>query len=176
MYQTLIEKIEELQRNRLSVIKLEKNKLSYKNGPGTKIDGLYWIYTDYTDDELKDSCPSPKRGSINFSDLVKINSKISVLCKVKINKFRLVYNGIGGVGQKNSGGLRERILEEFRGGEGTGSLAICGSSLSDLSHWRVSYVLWSEIHFPKNYSYKPFCTAIEGLWRLHYGWPLLCKK
>lgn len=176
MYQPLIEEIDRLQRKRLSIVSLEENKLTFTDGPETKKDGLYWIYTDYSDNDLIESNPCSKKGSINFSDMVVRNSDIKELCQEQVGSFRLVYSGIGGVGSKGYGGLRERILEEYRGGSGTGSLAIKDSSLSDLSRWRVSYILWSEISFSKHYEYKPFSTAIEGLWRLHYGWPLLCTK
>ncbi len=176
MYQSLIHKTNELQRERLSCVSIEKGKLSYKDGPATKEDGMYWIYTDHCTDDLIKSNKCSKKGSISFKDMVTKNTDIKELCKEKVDDFSLVYSGIGGVGLKGHGGLRERILEEYRGGSGTGSLAINGSSLSDLSRWRVSYVLWSEMSFPKEYEYRPFSTAIEGLWRLHYGWPLLCSK
>jgi len=153
-----------------------ENKLIYKAGPPTKTNGMYWIYTDYTNDELLNSTPCLKRGSIDFAKMVINNQKINGLCSESVDDFRLVYSGIGGVGSAGAGGLRERILEEFRGGEGTGSLAINCSSLSVLTRWRVSYVLWSEVSFPKIYEYRPFSTAVEGLWRLHYGWPILCTK
>lgn len=176
MLQSLIEEIDSLQKKRLSAISFTNNKLKYDEGPKTKEDGMYWIYTNHCDKDFIDSVPCAKKGSIVFSCVVNNNLGVNELCQDEINGFRLVYSGIGGVGPKGSGGLRERILEEYRGGSGTGSLAIKGSSLSDLSRWRVSYVLWSELNFPKDYEYRPFSTAIEGLWRLHYGWPLLCTK
>jgi hypothetical protein len=176
MFQSLIEEINSLQKKRLSEISLINNKLNYNEGAKTKEDGMYWIYTNHSNKDFIDSVPCTKKGSIVFSDLVTKNLSVNELCQEEIDGFRLVYSGIGGVGPKGSGGLRERILEEYRGGSGTGSLAIKDSSLSDLSCWRVSYVLWSELKFPKDYEYRPFSTAIEGLWRLHYGWPLLCTK
>jgi hypothetical protein len=176
MYKTLIDKMDCLQRTRLSCAALEKGRLQYFGGPVRKQDGMYWIYTEHSNDDLIQSRPCSKKGSIDFSALTLRNSNIKELCQYEVDGFRLVYSGIGGLGRKGQGGLRERILEEFRGGSGTGSLAIKGSSLSELSRWRVSYVLWSELMFPKEYEYSPFSTAIEGLWRLEFGWPLLCSK
>jgi len=176
MYHSLIKEIDNLQRQRLSIISLNEGKLSYSDGPNTRENGLYWIYTDYSDNDFSRSTPCSKSGSVNFSEMVAKNSRIKELCQEQVDAYRLVYNGIGGVGPKGGGGLRERILGEYRGGTGTGSLAIRDSSLSDLSRWRVSYVLWSEIDFFKDFEYKPFSNAIEGLWRLHYGWPILCTK
>tara|TARA_B100001059_G_scaffold210210_1_gene223708 strand:- start:402 stop:932 length:531 start_codon:yes stop_codon:yes gene_type:complete len=176
MFDSLIGEINDIQRNRLSKVLLENGKLRYRNSPDTRQNGLYWIYTNYSVEETLNSEPCSKKGSINFADTATENMGLTLLCDIEIDGFRLVYSGIGGVGKKGFGGLRERILEEYRGGSGTGSLAIRDSSLSDLSRWRVSYVLWSEIHFSKPFDYLPFSTAMEGLWRLHSGWPLLCSK
>ena len=176
MFDSLIDEINNIQRKRLSKVSLENGKLLYRNGPGTRQDGLYWFYTNYSIEEILNSEPCSKKGSINFANTATKNMGISQLCDLEIDGYRLVYSGIGGVGQKGFGGLRERILEEYRGGSGTGSLAIRDSSLSDLARWKVSYVLWSEIQFNKPFDYSPFSTAMEGLWRLHSGWPLLCSK
>ncbi|WP_045414688.1 hypothetical protein, partial [Vibrio owensii] len=165
MFDSLVDEINDIQRNRLSEVLLENGKLRYQNGPDTRQNGLYWIYTNYSVEEILDSEPCSKKGSINFADIATENMGLTQLCGMEVDGFRLVYSGIGGIGKKGFGGLRERILEEYRGGSGTGSLAIRDSSLSDLSRWRVSYVLWSEIHFSKQFDYLPFSTAMEGLWR-----------
>jgi len=177
MLKKLIDEIDELQKTRLSSLERKAGQFNFEQGPPTKSNGLYWIYTDHTDMELIEAIPSPQRGSLNFRTLVERNALNSYSCKETTGGFRVVYSGIGGVGLKKSGGLRERILQEFRGGEGTGSLAIANSSLMDLSRWKVSFVLWNEIDsLNESYSYYPFATAIEGLWRLRFGWPLLCTK
>ena len=176
MYVELIEEINKLQKTRLSEITLLKKRLRYEDGPSTKVDGMYWIYTNYSDSDLLRATPCSKKSSINFSDMILKNKNLLKLCNESIDGFRLVYNGIGGVGPNGGGGLRERIFQEYRGGSGTGSLAIMCSSLSDISRWRVSYVLWSEIPSLNQYEYNPFKTAIEGLWRIRYGWPILCTK
>jgi hypothetical protein len=155
---------------------MKKNRLSLDDGPATKQCGLYWIYTTYSNCDFLAATPSTKRGSINFKNLALRHTDLSNVCTNKVGKHRLVYNGIGGTGKKGHGGLRERILEEFRGGEGTGSLAIRGSSLSNLDNWRYSYVLWSEIEFQNPHEYDSFSEIIERLWRIHFGWPILCTK
>jgi len=176
MYLKTIEAINSKQQSRLTRIKLNGSRLKYDNGPKTKCAGLYWIYAKYSDDDFLKSTPCSKKGSVNFASLVNQHKNLYNICKVIEDDFRLVYNGIGGPGSRGYGGLRERILEEFRGGEGTGSLAIKDSSLNDLSNWRVSYVLWSEIPFPSTHAYREFSKTFEHLWRIHYGWPILCAK
>lgn len=171
-----INSINSLQELRLSSIARHGTQLNLQANIHTKREGLYWIYSSYTLDDFITSSPSTKRGSINFSELTLRNYQRSDLCEQTIDGYRLVYNGIGGVGPKGAGGLRERILGEFRGGEGTGSLAIQGSTLFDLQKWRISYVLWSEIDFGRSLNYNDYSDTIEHLWRIVYGWPLLCNK
>lgn len=176
MYKNTIESMNALQEERLRAISRRDGRLHADGGPPTGQSGLYWIYTRHTDEELLDSIPSPRRASINFKMMAQRHADLDKLCSRKVGDFRVVYSGIGGVGPRGSGGLRERILEEFRGGEGTGSLAIVGSSRNELENWRYSYVLWSEIAVPENPSYAEFGEHLERLWRLHYGWPLLCAR
>lgn len=176
MYKSIIEKLHTLQEERLRTVGLQNQRLSLSDGPPTREDGLYWIYTTYSDEELLTATASTKKNSVNFSSLVAHHAELAHLCNQTVGAFRVVYNGIGGLGPKGHGGLRERILGEFRGGHGTGSLAIKDSSLSDLDKWRYSYVLWAEIEFPHSYEYASFSETIERLWRIHYGWPILCTK
>lgn len=98
------------------------------------------------------------------------------ICRAEVEGFRLVYNGIGGIGRKGTGGLRERIFQECKGGEGTGTLGICNTTLDNLTRWRFSYVLWSEIQTATPLDYSTDAETLETLWRLHYGWPILCAR
>lgn len=176
VYKHVIEALNSLQEGRLNSVTVVNDRLKLSNGPPTKENGLYWIYTTYTDDELLASSPSQKRSSVAFASVLAQHSQLSYVCNRQVNGFRLVYNGIGGLGPKGHGGLRERILGEFRGGEGTGSLAINDSSINDLTKWKISHVLWSEINFDQAREYSKFAEIIERLWRIHYGWPVLCTR
>lgn len=175
-YKYIVEKVHTLQAARLSSVNLKGNRVHLENGPATKQCGLYWIYTSYSNSELSSSTRSPKRGSVNIADSTKRHADLSKACIEEIDKYRIVYSGIGGVGKGGHGGLRERILGEFGGGEGTGSLAIKGSSLNNFDRWRYSYVLWSEIEYQRPHAYLDFAECIELQWRIHYGWPILCSK
>lgn len=176
MYQGTIESINRLQEARLRSITRHNDRLKLIDGPATKIDGLYWIYTTHSDADLLAAAPSPKASAVNFGAMVNRHAFLSHVCRHSVGGYRLVYNGIGGLGPKGHGGLRERILSEFRGAKGTGSLAITDSSLDKLDNWRYSYVLWSEIELPQPQTYRGFAETLELLWRVHYGWPVLCAK
>jgi len=126
MYKPVIEQINNLQQTRISSVRFNNNQLKLITNTTlpTHSSGLYWIYTKHTDQEFLNSIPSTKEGSINFKDRTNLHSSLKYVCNMNMDGFRVVYNGIGGVGEKGYGGLRERILEEFRGGEGTGLLPL----------------------------------------------------
>jgi len=146
------------------------------DGPPTKTDGLYWLYTSYTEADMRACRPSAKRKSAAINRIASERQGLNMICAREVHGFRVVYNGIGGLGPRGHGGLRERILQEFRGGEGTGSLAIFDSSLNDPARWRYSYVLWTEISHTESVLYPAQGEGMETMWRLHFGWPILCTK
>jgi len=178
MFLATLENLNRIQEARLSAIQLagELKRLSWKQGPPTRQCGLYWVYTSHSEEELRAALPAPNRGAVPVAVLAQHRNSLANICKREVDGFRLVYNGIGGLGKKGTGGLRERVLQECKGGEGTGTLGICNTSLSDLSRWRFSYVLWRELNHLEPLSYPEDARNIETMWRLHYGWPILCAR
>lgn len=175
MYRTTLEAIQKLQLTRLTQIVVKDNRLALPKSLPIRIDGLYWLYTNHTNQELCDASKCDLRNSVDIGRLANAHQGLKHVCSIKVSGFRLVYNGIGGIGPNGSGGLRERIQGEINGGSGTGSLAIRKTSLNDLSKWMFSYVLWSEITTPTPQAYADVSRLLERAWRLHYGWPLLCS-
>ena len=143
---------------------------STKNLP-TKVNGLYWIYTQYSIHDIISCKPSSKNRAVNIATLAKQHQDLANIYSMNNYGFNLVYNGIGG-------GLRERIQVEFNGGAGTGSLGILQTSLNDLNKWQISYVILqnNKITPDLNLSYYEYATVLERTWRLEYGWPLLCRS
>ena len=176
MFHLTLEALNLLQERRLSCVTKVSGRLQLAGGPPTSSDGLYWLYTSYSDAEIRSAVPSQKRASVPINILATHRENLGMICDRRVGDFRVVYNGIGGVGPKGTGGLRERIFQEFRGGEGTGSLAICDTSLNDLTKWRFSYVLWSEIEHKETIQYFSLAERLETMWRLHFGWPILCAR
>jgi hypothetical protein len=176
MYLTAIEVMHTLQNNRIQPLRLAPNgDLDVGAFPPTRCNGFYWIYTSYTLEELVQCNPSYQQGAVQIPLVAAIHGRLAKTCRIEVDGFRVVYNGIGGVGPKRSGGLRERICGEFTGGQGTGSLGVLRSSLNDLTKWRFSYVLWEELSLDTPLPYaKANAIPLERGWRLQYGWPLLC--
>jgi len=143
-------------------------------GPPSRGCGFYWLYTNYSLKAIRGATKAEFKGAVDIGELAKSRVGLRHVSTLKEGVFRVVYNGIGGVGARATGGLRARILGEFSGGAGTGSLAIKHSSLNDMRKWRYSWVSFEDIVL-EPYS-KKRAEEIEVAWRLNYGWPLLCKR
>lgn len=170
--------IDRFRSNRLLSIS-ETAKTTLENPPNNHSYGLYWIYTNYTLHDFINSTKAPLSGAIDMAGLTNDRRCLAHICNITDHGFRIVYNGIGGVGKKGSGGLKERILQEFSGGNGTGALAIKKSSLSDLSKWKYSYVILrgnDAASFDIDLPYSVWAERLENAWRLEFGWPILCKQ
>lgn len=165
--------IEAHRASRLLVVR-RKGNLEIVGAPPRSSSGFYWILTDYSLAELKGGVHSQDPGAINIGLLAALHEGLPHVCTLKADGFRLVYNGIAGP----SCGLRERLHQHFHGGVGTGCLSIWRSSLSDLSRWRVSFATVkhrSELAPDVDCDYITHAMDIERLWRLRYGWSLLCR-
>ena len=172
------DKINDIERRRKecgqhSITIDKKGNLMLEGGPETKKCGLYWIHTSYSLDELCKSTISQKSNAVDIHKLANLrNGLMKVIKQNTKGDFWIVYNGIGGSGLESdcSYGLRERILQEFRDNEKTGSLKIRGTSLSDLTKWKYSYVVLEPSE------YNELKTILEKCWRLEYGWPILSNQ
>ncbi|MCG7500212.1 hypothetical protein MHO82_25525 [Vibrio sp. Of7-15] len=179
MSSELIDRIESIRASRLSSIRRNKyGNLELSNPPLTNSSGMYWIYTNYDIDLMKKSSCTSDKGAINIANLTSQHDGLPDVCTISHDsgtdgEFRLVYNGIAG----KSLGVRGRIHQHFNGGKGTGCLSILKSSMCDLDRWRVSYVTFEHKTSPTdiNVSYSDEAKNLERIWRLKFGWPLLCK-
>lgn len=131
--------------------------------------GFYWIYTSYSINELMACRKADKNGAIDIGALAKLHHGLRGVNNGQIGEFRLVYNGVAKP-------IRSRLQQHFNGGEGTGCLAIKHTSLNDLSRWRISYAAagLQGAHIPLSYGSQ--AKTFERLWRLEFGWPLLCQQ
>ena len=181
MPRDLLSRVEEVRSSRLLGISRNDNSdLQFEMAPPTKVKGYYWIYTDYSLEELQACTHSPLDGSINLSLMTTLHRDLPNVCSLKEDGFSLVYNGVAG-----NTGVRERLGQHFGDGDGTGALHIKGSSLNDLTRWRYSYATISrkeatrrhkEPTAPDVESDYAHAKHVERIWRLTHGWPLLCTQ
>lgn len=173
MPRQLLPQIEAVRSSRLLRITRDasRNHLRFENAPPAAVKGYYWLYTDYSIDELASCTPSASLGGINLPFVAGLHRDLGNVCSITSEGFRLVYNGRAG-----STGIRSRLGQHFNGGKKTGALHICRSSLADLSRWRYSYVSIDstagyQADVPSSYEHA---KSIERIWRLQHGWPLFC--
>lgn len=175
MLRELLPQVERIRQSRLlQIVRNERGTLSIADTPPTKSAGFYWIYTSYSQPELEGTRGADCQGAVNIGLLARLHCGLSKTCDIRQEGFRLVYNGIASRGT----GLRERIHQHFNGGKGTGSLAILRTNLSDLGRWRISY---ATVETPAGKPdiqevYADVAEHVERMWRLEYGWPILCTK
>lgn len=176
MLRELLPQVERIRQCRLlQIVRNERGTLSIDDTPPTRSAGFYWIYTNYSQPDLKRTRGADCQGAVDIGLLARLHCGLSKTCDIRQEGFQLVYNGIASRGT----GLRNRIHQHFNGGEGTGSLAILQTDLSDLERWRISYVTvetpsGNEPDIPTEFA--KVAKHVERIWRLEYGCPILCTK
>lgn len=96
MFQLTLEALNRIQEERLCRIAKPDNRLQLANGPPSKMDGLYWLYTSYTNAELSSAVPSQKRNSVPINIIAARRKNLGMICNRQVDGFRVVYNGIEG--------------------------------------------------------------------------------
>lgn len=184
MYLELVEQIEQIQRGRIQTIGTAPNNGSaLVELPAGGRSGFYFFYTSYTLAELQAGRKAPTSAAVPIDDLARKFGRLGRTFSPADDGFTLVYNGIGGH-HGGSYNLRRRILQEIScQAERTGSLCIRQTTWNDLSRWRYSYVTMTgstddgaEVDLPIPWNFGSHAKDIETAWRLHYGWPLLCRR
>ena len=142
--------------------------------------GLYWIWSNLSDDNLQKMSPEINDSDVPISKLVTQRHGLTNICRIAQEiaqkKFTIVYNGIGGYG-KTSGGLRERILQEFKGGKGTGSLNLSNRKNFKTENWAISFFDFDNpIIKQAGLTYSDDAEDLERDWRIHYGTPKLTRR
>lgn len=173
---TLIQQINNIQMQQLFTLKEMRTHLK------TKQRGLYWIWTNLTFEALKSTRKDQENAEVPISKLVKQREQLATIANIQKDGFRVVYNGIGGYNNNSKGfGLRERINQEFVCNDHrTGTLNIARGF--DLENWRISFFNFDdkenikEFEFLRNTNaYSEYAKDLETIWRLEYGFPILCR-
>ena len=173
MPRDLLPLVEKVRSSRLlRVLRNDRKQLQFESAPPTQVSGFYWIYTNYSFEEMEGCIASPLVNAINIPLMAKLHRGLGKVCDIQEDGFRLVYNGIA----RSSLGIRERLGQHFNGGDGTGSLHIKHTTLNDLTRWRISYVSTSRDGVTAADVESDYVHAkhVERIWRLEHGWPLLC--
>ena len=140
-----------------------------KSAIPTSAEGFYWIYTKLPLSRFS-SAPSPSNEvHIDFSLMAKLHKDLSSVIAQQNKDYWCIYNGKGKQ-------LKYRLGAGFTNTNGaTGKLALTRCFKED--DFRIKYILCESKdsdHGIKE-KYVDVQRDLERVWRLHYGWPFLCR-
>lgn len=164
--------------------------------------GLYWIWTNIPLEKLKTTIQEKeinevKNRHVPIGELVSIRADLANICIIEEDRFRIVYNGIGGYpNDYKSSCLQQRINQELNcTNHKTGTLNFQNRKFKDNSGFEeeniaISYFNFDDIKHQEvlmKYSnqnktwlnanfYNTYAKQLENLWRLQYGTPILCRQ
>ena len=149
----------------------------------SKSRGLYWIWTNLSDMQLKKIKTDRDTKQVPISELVSQRCGLKNINKIVHNGFRIVYNGIGGYKKQPSSsyGLRGRILQEFNcNDKRTGTLNLSGRDgiIFKEKNWAVSYFDCDDddnSEIITGLTYPNHAKMLEMNWRIEYGIPILTR-
>lgn len=178
MIKSLLHKIQEQQLKTFTSL----NDFRSQKPLPTKRRGLYWFWTDLSNEELEQTITLENTKEVPIGKLVKYRKGLSCVADVKKDNFKIVYNGIGGYRTPSkSFGLRERINQEISCNDyRTGTLNL--NRMFSLENWAISYFDFDDEEnieilevLNSNETYLEFAKELENLWRLEFGTPILCR-
>ncbi|MBY6213024.1 hypothetical protein KUV95_15840 [Microbulbifer agarilyticus] len=138
---------------------------SVKNNLSDSSSGFYWIYTKLKISDLKLSTSPTNQAHVKINDLATIHENLPNVIPESNLDYWCIYNGKG----KN---LKNRINAEFSNTSGcTGTLAL--KRCFQESDFNIKFVECCSGNF--NHTYQDIEAHLERVWRLSFGWPILCR-
>lgn len=135
----------------------------------TSASGFYWIYTKLSLNRFIDAPRPSNTAHIDFSKMAKLHKCLNSVIAQNNEDYWCIYNGKGKQ-------LKNRLLAAFTNTAGTtGKLALTRCYQED--DFRIKFIT-CQINDTKhgiNKEYDAVQRDLERVWRLHYGWPLLCR-
>ncbi len=131
--------------------------------------GFYWIYTKLPLRKFSNASPPSNRVHIDFSLMAKLHKDLSSVVTQHNKDYWCIYNGKGKQ-------LKTRLAAGFSNTEGgTGKLALERCFQTD--DFRIKYIICQSHDSDHGITekYDDIQKDLERVWRLHYGWPFLCR-
>ncbi|MGL5842516.1 MAG: hypothetical protein ACRCYK_12055 [Aeromonas hydrophila] len=162
----------------LSKIKQINSKLKYQKYhtlQETKLkipieaNGFYWIYTKLSIEKLIESAAPINQVHVDLSLMASTHQGLKSIIKQTKSDYWCIYNGKGT-------NLKKRISAAFTNTNGaTGKLALTRVFKED--EFRVKFIVCnsSNTDYGINDSFGDLERDLERVWRLNYGWPILCR-
>jgi hypothetical protein len=140
-----------------------------KQNISSSASGFYWIYSNLPLDRFKTATAPTNPVHVDFAELSKSHEALKHVIPPSNPDCWCVYNGKGKQ-------LKDRIVAEFTNTRGkTGKLAL-------LRHFqecdfKIKYVVCGDSTSTTGVAtqYSQLEKHLERAWRLHIGWPVLCR-
>lgn len=169
--------------NNWNTVKWDKDnkiKLEATSKFPNKQEGIYFIKTNFSNNELSEYGKTKENKHYDYEDRISKNRKkinVNFIPQVDNEGFIIVYNGEN----KN---IRNRIQSHFNSYSGNACLAINErnthgkTNLVVNNRWKFAYLHLSDIKKLKDLlnktGNKEIRIILENAWRYKKGWPVLC--
>ena len=161
---TLIEVVDKkLQTQDLITLQAAKDEIS------TSASGFYWIYTKLPLNQFLNAKRPSNTAHIDFSQMAKLHKGLNSVIAQSNNDYWCIYNGKGKQ-------LKTRLSAGFKNTIGvTGKLAL--TRCYNENDFRIKFIICQSNNASHGITekYDDVQRDLERVWRLHYGWPLLCR-
>lgn len=131
--------------------------------------GFYWIYSNLPIERFRTATPPTNTVHVDFMELSKSHEALKHVIQPHNHDYWCVYNGKGKQ-------LKNRIVAEFTNTPGkTGKLALLRCFQE--SDFKIKYVVCGDGTSATGVAaqYSQLERHLERAWRLHIGWPVLCR-
>jgi hypothetical protein len=143
--------------------------IEVKENIGASASGFYWIYSNLPLDRFKTAAVPTNSVHVNFAELSKSHEALKHVIPSSNQDWWCIYNGKGKQ-------LKNRIVAEFTNTQGkTGKLALLRCFQE--RDFKIKYVVCGDSTSATGVAtqYSKLERHLERAWRLHIGWPVLCR-
>ena len=163
----MLNKIEEI--NSRLVLQSYRTLQDAKSKIERKASGFYWIYTKLPIAQFINSPKPSNPVHVDFSLMASTHQGLKSIIEQSGSDYWCIYNGKGT-------NLKERMSAAFTNTDGqTGKLALTRVFKED--DFRVKFIACNsnDTDHGVNDSFDSLQRDLERVWRLNYGWPILCR-
>jgi len=135
----------------------------------SRASGFYWIYTKLPITEFINSPKPNNPAHVDFSLMSSAHQGLKWVIEQNGSEHWCIYNGKGT-------NLKDRLSAAFTNTDGqTGKLALTRHFKED--DFQIKFIVCSNNNTDYGVSESFDCIQrdLERVWRLNYGWPLLCR-
>lgn len=131
--------------------------------------GFYWIFTSLSYVDFQKASPPENIAHVDYSEMARVHKGLKHVIQSSEKDYWCIYNG-------KARQLKNRMYAAFtvtNGGTGKLSLERCFKK----EDFKVKYIICDSDDplYGIKYKYSGIEQNLERVWRLNYGWPLLCR-